>query len=145
MTNNLLASNVEALGRQLEWLNRSYVKCRKIGVKKEYSVSDFDKFETLSSRFARSIDFLVRRVFRSLDDVEFESQGSLIDVVNNAYKRGLFESMEEIGQMRDLRNDIVHEYLDEDLSESFAELLEVTPKLIEIVKRTIRYSDRYIQ
>lgn len=109
MTNDVLAANVDALGKQLAWLKRSFVKCRKIGIKKEYSVSEFDKFETLSSRFARSIDFLVRRVFRSLDDVEFESQGTLIDVVNNAHKRGLFESMEDIGAMRDLRNDVVHE------------------------------------
>ena len=140
MTGELLAANIKALEKQLSWLERSYKSCRKIGIKKKYTTVEFDRFETLSGRFARSIDFLVRKVFRSLDDAEFEIQGTLVDVVNNAHKRDLFESMEDFKAMRDLRNDIVHEYLDEDLKGGFAELLELTPKLLKVMSDTIRYS-----
>lgn len=108
MSNDLLQANIDSLKKQLNWLQRSYKICRKIGVKKNYSKAEFDRFETLSGRFGRSIDFLVRKVFRTLDDIEFEGQGTLIDVVNNAHKRGLFENTDDIAAMRDLRNDIVH-------------------------------------
>ena len=79
-----------------------------------------------------------------MDDIEFESQGTLIDVVNNAHKRELFESMDDMAAMRDLRNDIVHEYLEEDLKENFSELMKLTPKLVRIISKTIHYSDKYI-
>lgn len=144
MTSELLQANIDSLEKQLGWLKRSYASCRRIGRRKNYSRGEFDRFEMLSGRFARTIDFLVRRVFRTLDDIEFESQGTLIDVVNNAHKRGLFEATEDIASMRDLRNEIVHEYLDEDMKENFSELLELTPKLIDVVTKTIHYADRYL-
>ena len=144
MSTALLFKNIQALKKQLNWLERSLDICKKIGNKADFTLEELDKFETLTGRFSRSIDFLVRKVFRSLDDIEFESQGTLIDVVNNAHKRGLFKNIEDIGALRDLRNDIVHEYLDEGLKENFSELLELTPKLIEIIKTTINYSGKYI-
>ena len=144
MSTALLFKNIQALKKQLNWLERSLDICKKIGNKADFTLEELDKFETLTGRFSRSIDFLVRKVFRSLDDIEFESQGTLIDVVNNAHKRGLFKNIEDIGALRDLRNDIVHEYLDESLKENFSELLELTPKLIEIIKTTINYSGKYI-
>lgn len=39
-----------------------------------YEIEDFDKLENLSSRYARSIVFLVRKVFRSIDEAGFESR-----------------------------------------------------------------------
>jgi uncharacterized protein YutE (UPF0331/DUF86 family) len=53
--------------------------------------------------------------------------------------------MEVIRSIRDLRNEIVHEYLDLKLKDSFAELLELTPRLIEIIEKTISYSKRYLE
>ena len=143
MSNDILINNIEALKKQLRWLQYSFGKCSKIGVKNNYAPEEFDNFETLSSRFARSIDFLVRKVFRSLDDVEFERQGTLIDTVNNALKRGLISNEEDIKAIRNIRNDIAHEYVDEDLKSLFEVVLNFTPKLIEIIQNTIRYADKY--
>ncbi len=144
MSNPILQKNIEALEKQLGWLERSFKICVAEAINGDYTKDDFDNFETLAGRFSRSIDFLVRKVFRSLDDIEFESQGTLIDTVNSAHKRSLFKNIEDINRIRDLRNEIVHEYLDESLRESFTELLELTPKLIEIIKNTIEYSKRYL-
>jgi hypothetical protein len=140
----VLQENISALKKQLEWLQYSYEKSKKIGIKETYLPEEFDIFETLSSRFARSIDFLVRKVFRSLDDVEFEKQGTLIDVVNNAHKRGLFESENQIRLLKNIRNDIAHEYVDEGLKNLFGDILEQTPLLISIIKNSIEYSSRYL-
>lgn len=142
MSNKLLKQNIEYLQRQLKWLIRSYELCKTIGLKSVYSESEFDNFETLSGRFARTIDFLVRIVFRSIDDLEFESQGTLIDTVNNALKRNLIPDKNLFNNLRDLRNEIVHEYLEEELAPTFKDLLELTPYLIEIVNNTIDYSNK---
>ncbi|MGQ9797684.1 MAG: hypothetical protein ACUVRG_00075 [Ignavibacterium sp.] len=142
MSNKLLKQNIEYLQRQLKWLIRSYELCKTIGLKSVYSESEFDNFETLSGRFARTIDFLVRKVFRSIDDLEFEPQGTLIDTLNNALKRNLIPDINLFNTMRDLRNEIVHEYLEEELISTFKDLLELTPYLIEIVNNTIHYSNK---
>jgi len=142
MSNKVLKQNIEYLQKQLKWLTRSYELCKSIGLKSTYSESEFDNFETLSGRFARTIDFLVRKVFRSIDDLEFESQGTLIDTVNNALKRNLIPDRNLFNSMRDLRNEIAHEYLEEELASTFKDLLELTPYLIEIVNNTIHYSNK---
>jgi len=137
MSNKLLMQNIEYLEKQKQWLVRSYKLCKSIGFKSTFSESEFDNFETLSGRFARTLDFLVRKVFRSIDDLEFESQGTLIDTVNNALKRNLIIDINLFNNMRDLRNEITHEYLEEELLSTFKDLLTLTPYLIEIVNNTI--------
>lgn len=143
MSNSVLQNNIDALKKQLSWLKRSFEICKNHDTNIDYSNDDFDSFETLAGRFSRSINFLVRKAFRSFDDYEFEGQGTLIDTVNNAHKRGLFQNIEDMKRIRDLRNEIVHEYLDESLSDNFTELIELTPKLIEIIENTIEYFKKY--
>lgn len=142
MSNKLLKQNIEYLQRQLKWLKRPYELSKTIGLKSVYSESEFDNFETLSGRFARTIYFLVRKVFRSIDDLEFESQGTLIDTVNNALKRNLIPDINLFNNFRNLRNEIVNEYLEEELASTFKDLLEFTPYLIEIVNNTIQYANK---
>ena len=95
----------------------------------------------MCSRYSRGIDFLIRKIFRTLDEYEFENQGTLVDVVNNAHKRGLFEDIEELRIMKDIRNTIAHEYIEDDLVEVFEEVLEYCKKLIMIIKTTLTYID----
>jgi hypothetical protein len=141
---NLLENRV-LLEKQLFWLNHSFDEVEKVGLKEEYEVSEFDSYENLCSRFSRMIDFLVRKVFRSIDAVEFENQGTLIDTVNHAHKRGLFEDIETIRQIKDLRNNIAHEYIDDALQDLFEDIMRLTPHLIEIAKSTLKYTEQYQQ
>jgi len=39
----------------------------------------------------------MRKVFRSLDEIEYENQGTLIDVVDNAHKRGYLIPKKKLG------------------------------------------------
>ncbi len=103
-------------------------------------MDEFGKFETLSSRYSRSIDFLIRKFLRTLDAYEFETQGTLVDVVNRAHKRALFDDIEEIRVMKDIRNSIVHEYIEDDLIAIFDELLSYTPKLLSFMTNTLHYA-----
>ncbi|HQR73462.1 MAG TPA: hypothetical protein PLH07_03745 [Sulfurovum sp.] len=127
------------LQKQLSWIQISFDECSKIGIKKEYSIEEFGKFETLCSRYSRGIDFLIRKIFRTLDEYEFENQGTLIDVVNNAHKRGLFDDIEELRIMKDVRNTIAHEYIEDDLVEVFDEVLQYCETLIIIIENTLNY------
>ncbi|MBU0559155.1 MAG: hypothetical protein KKG93_06175, partial [Bacteroidetes bacterium] len=67
--------------------------------------------ETLASRFARVSDIVFQILFRSIDQVELENKGTLLDAVNRAHQRGLIESIDKMREIRDLRNQIVHEYV----------------------------------
>ena len=93
------------------------------------------EFEALTSRFARLTDFLINKVYRSIDAMEFVDQGTLIDVLNRADKRKLIDSLQEMRLLKDLRNDIAHEYLPERLQLLHQEVLSLTPKLLQLVQR----------
>ncbi len=138
-----LLENRKLLEKQLFWLNHSFDEVQKIGLKSEYEVSEFDSYENLCSRFSRMIDFLVRKIFRSIDAVEFENQGTLIDTVNHAHKRGLFENIELVRQIKDLRNEIAHEYIDDALQDLFEDIVRLTPLLIEMAETTLKYTQQY--
>jgi len=134
-----LLNDKKLLEKQLSWIEISYKVCLSIGIKDEYDIDEFGKFETLCSRYSRGIDFLIRKIFRSLDEYEFENQGTLIDVVNNAHKRSLFDSVDEIRIMKDIRNTIAHEYVEDELKEIFDEVLTYSKNLIKIMINTIEY------
>lgn len=138
-----LLENRRLLEKQLFWLTHSFDEVEKIGLKQHYAVNQFDAYENLCSRFGRMIDFLVRKMFRSIDDVEFEQQGTLIDVVNRAHKRNLFDDIDTIRQIKDIRNEIAHEYIDDALQELFGDIVRLTPELIAIAENTLRYTQRY--
>jgi len=139
MMKEKLLQDRKLLEKQLFWIDISFSECSKIGIKTNYSIDEFGKFETLCSRYSRSIDFLIRKIFRTLDEYEFENQGTLVDVVNNAHKRGLFKDVDQLRIMKDIRNSIVHEYIEDELTEVFEEVLEYTFELINIMKVTINY------
>ena len=129
--NELLNLNIEALQKQLNWLLHSHELCKNISLNPPYQIESFDKLENLSSRYVRSID-----------ESEFETQGTLIDVVNRAHKRRLFESMDNFRKRQMIRNEIVHQYMDDALPPMFPDLLDTTPLLISIIKNTLKYAEK---
>jgi len=138
----VLMENIKALENQYNWLARSYHQCKDLPLTEPCHPEAMDALETLCSRFSRSIDYLIRKVFRSIDDVEFENQGTLIDVVNHAAKRGLINSVEQMRAIKEIRNDIVHEYVQEGLQKLFADVLAQTPELMKMMQKTIQYAQQ---
>jgi hypothetical protein len=139
----VLRVNLHNLSSSLAWLRRSYNRCRVIGIKAEYTEDEFDQFEILTSRYARTTDLIVNKTIRSIDVVEFLDGGSSIDAANRAEKRGIIESVLELRELKDLRNEIAHEYETEDLSKLFATVLEAIPRVCAIADRIIRYGEKY--
>lgn len=135
----VLKENQLAMNSAIQWLERSYNLCSKIGIKEDYTDDEYDTFETLTSRYARAIDLIVRKVLRTIDIVEFEQPGTLIDIVNRAERRGLIDSVESLREMTDLRNEISHDYIKAELIETFEETLKQTLKVIELAKGIEKY------
>ena len=72
-----------------------------------------------------------------MDKYEFENQGTLLDVVNNAHKRELFDDIEKLRLIRCKK--FVHEYMEDELTDIFDEVLEYTEDLINIINTTLKY------
>jgi len=133
------------LEETLRWLKRSFNICKEIGIKEKYTEKEFDSFETLTSRFARTIDILIHKLFRSIDAVEFESEGTMIDVINRAHKRNLFESIDQIRLLKELRNEIAHEYVQDALISLFTRVLDSISDLLIIIENTHKYIQKYLK
>ena len=138
-----LFETIAMLDNAIHWLKRSYTICSGIGLKESYTEEEFDDFETLTSRFARVSDIIIQKAFRSIDAVEFENKGTLIDTINRAHKRGFFESIEKLREIRELRNSIAHEYLEEGLADAFTDVLRFTPELFDITTQIKTYCKKH--
>jgi uncharacterized protein YutE (UPF0331/DUF86 family) len=139
----VLRENLTGMRKSVLWLKRSHTKCSRIGVKDHYTEDEFDDFENLASRYARMLDVILNKLFRSIDATELEDGGTLLDVVNRAEKRGIVDSAERVRDLKDLRNDIVHEYETDDLRSLFRQTLNATPELFSIEENIERYCKRF--
>jgi hypothetical protein len=140
---DVLKTNLESLKQSIKWLRRSYDICVGIGIKDEYTEEEFDHFENLTSRYARTTDLLIGKVLRSIDRVELTNSGSVIDAANGAEKRGIVESVSKLRDLKDLRNEIAHEYETEDIKLLFSLVLASSLRLFEIADKTKKYCDKY--
>jgi uncharacterized protein YutE (UPF0331/DUF86 family) len=139
----VLLENLEGMRKSVMWLKRSHTRCSGIGVKEHYTEDEFDDFENLASRYARMLDVILNKVLRSIDAIELEDGGTLLDVVNRAEKRGIVDSAERVRDLKDLRNDIVHEYETDDLRSLFHQTLASTPELFGIAEKIEQYCRRF--
>jgi len=138
-----LAETLRQLDDSAMWLRRSLTRCRRAGKKRDLTSADLDAFEALTSRYARVSDMILQKLFRGLDALELEDGGTLLDALNRAEKRGLIESANDFREIRELRNEIAHEYAQENLRPLFSSVLKSTPALLEIIRRAHQYSQRY--
>ena len=123
------------LDKAVEILEYSLEKCGKIGIKTNYSLEELDVFENLTSRFARAADIYTQKVMKGIAIILREETKTYIDKAN------LFEKLEvadaqDLKLMRDLRNEISHEYKLKDITEMFQPAVEYSGKLIEVVEKT---------
>jgi hypothetical protein len=137
-----LKIQIDALKKAVSLLSYSSDKCFKIGTKKEYSIEELEAFDALTSRFARTSDLLTQKVFGLIDAMLLEEPGTFIDKLNRAEKRGLIQSAYVFKEIRELRNLIAHEYINEDINNLFKSILKYSPILIQTVIAIEAYLER---
>ncbi|MFH1562437.1 MAG: hypothetical protein ABIF11_03325 [Nitrospirota bacterium] len=129
------------LEQAVEMLKYSLQQCRKIGIKTDYSLEELDRFESLTSRFARTGDIYTQKVMKGIILILREELGTFIDRTN-LFEKLEISSAEDLKLIRDLRNEISHEYKVEDITEIFESVIEYSDKLIEIIERTKRFIEK---
>lgn len=101
-----------------------------------------ESIEAFSSRFARTVDLVVNKVLRTLDRVELLPQGTLLDVVNRAEKRGFITRAGDLREMKDVRNIIAHDYAGTKMAEIFVYCREKKPILDALCAAVAAYAGR---
>ena len=139
----LLEIELDLLDKAAAALRYSYDRCRGIGAKDAYSQEEKEKFEALTGRFARLSDILIQKTFRLIDVIDLDTEGTVRDRINRAERKELIESAAEFIEIRELRNEIAHEYIPEAIEAIFEMALAQTPLLLDSVERVKRYCERY--
>ena len=133
----ILDENVNALQDSIKWLKRSFRICDENYKTETLSDEAMDAFEGLTSRFSRVVDILFSKVFRSIAYLEKGETLSWIDSLLLMEKIGIINSTEDARLIKELRNDIVHEYLASDLTQLFKEVLSQCPILLKFTDQAI--------
>ncbi|MDR0527240.1 MAG: hypothetical protein LBG79_05445 [Spirochaetaceae bacterium] len=139
----ILKENIAAIDASVKKLCYSYQICSAIGIKSSYSEDEFAAFEAMTSRYARTTDMLVNKILRNIDSVEYEDSGTIIDVMNRAEKREIVQSAELLHTLKDLRNNIAHEYKINEIQKFFAEVLQNIPFLLKTIDSANKYCEKY--
>jgi hypothetical protein len=142
-----LGEILERLQKAVETLSYSYGKCQAIGVKDSFDAEEQDRFESLTAKFARLSDLIIKQAIKLIDILDLDEPPETIrDAINRAEKKGLIESGIRFVEIRKLRNRIAHEYAesDGDLVVIYRETLLSTPLLFDSVNRIVAYCQKHI-
>ena len=121
------------LDNSFKALSYSYDKCRAIGEKTDYDLEEQESFEALTSRFARTADILTHKAFKALFAILQENVKTIIDAANLSEKLGIAENADDILNIRELRNQIAHEYTNADLTTLFMDALRYVPEMKKVI------------
>lgn len=125
----LLARNQKLLQDSVATLHKSVEKALAIGRKTEYTFEEMETFDSLTSKFSRTSDIFLQKIIRTLWELLHEDRMPLIDVLNRAEKLQIIHSADTMLEIRDIRNQIAHEYIPEAIQDLVPEVIELTRKL----------------
>jgi len=117
-----------------QYMKLSVNKCKLIGIKENYSFEELESFDSLTSKFNRTSDIFTQKVLRTVWILLHEPFVPFIDMMNNCEKLELLRSADQMIEIRDLRNQIAHEYLPDAIRELVPEVIELSVSLIENIE-----------
>lgn len=138
-----LKEDFNRLDQAVKILNYSLQQCHKIGTKTDYSLEELDKFENLTSRFARTSDIYTQKIMKGIIIILREEAKTFIDKAN-LFEKLEISSAEDLKLIRDLRNEISHEYKVDDITEIFEAVMEYSDKLIKVIEKTKRFVEKVV-
>lgn len=136
----LLSEELDLLEKAVDTLILSMDKCKMILSKEgDYSFENLESFDSLTSKFGRTSDILTQKVLRTIWMLLHEPFVPFIDFMNQAEKIRLIKSAEMMIEIRDLRNQITHQYIPEAINELVPEVIELSAALIENINFTKKF------
>jgi len=130
----VLKANRDTLETALPSFLRSLEKCRAIDLEAPLSFEAEESFDALTSKFARVSDIFTQKVLKSFVILTREDAPTFMDRMNLCEKLGVIPSAEDLIDIRDLRNQIAHEYLSNNLIEVYQECLVLSDKLMTAIR-----------
>ena len=134
------------LVRASETLRYSYNVCTHIGVMPSYNEDERDRFESLTSKFARLSDLIIKQSIKVIDILDLEEAPETVrDAINRAEKKGLISSAAKFIEIRKLRNRISHEYAESDagIDGIYVAVLNHVAELFDAVERILNYTAKF--
>jgi uncharacterized protein YutE (UPF0331/DUF86 family) len=137
-----LTETLSVLDRSVDALQYSYAKCSAIKDPKEHSHRDQERFEALTSRFARTADILTQKALKTMFALIQENPKTFLDAANLLEKIEIIENAENILNIRELRNQIAHEYVVDDLQALYSDVLQFVPELEKVIANVKHYINK---
>ena len=135
----ILLTHWDLLQRSLTSLQQSRDKNHQLLQQSEFSFEELESIDSLTSKFSPTSDIYLQKVLRSISMLLLEDTAPLIDLLNRAEKLMIIVSAEELLQIRDIRNQIAHEYLPEAVPELAKEVVVMTTMLQKNIGQTERF------
>ena len=133
----ILEENMDALYKCAMQLRFSLDKC--LTITPPFSAENLESIEALTSRFARTADVLTHKAVKSLVLYLSEDAMTFIDTANFLEKIRVATSFDDVIRIRELRNEIAHEYSNRDTEELLHACLTFSPTLFGMMTRLVEY------
>ncbi len=124
-------------------LATSIERCESFILNKDFTEDQLIELEALTGRFARVSDLLIQKTFKTLDQLDGTTPGTVRDRLLLAEKKGLINSADEFIYIRDIRNRIAHEYEADALKDIFLFAFKNSRLLIDALKTAKEYSKKF--
>ena len=134
-----LDEHLAFLDKSIIALDFSYDKCSTIGEEEEYDLEQQESFEALTSRFARTSDILTQKVLKTMFIFLQENIKTVLDAANFLEKLEVIENADDLLNIREIRNQIAHEYVEPDVKSLFLYVLHYVPQLKNIINNVKAY------
>jgi hypothetical protein len=103
-----------------------------------------ESLDALTSKFSRVSDIFTQKVLKSLVLLTREDAPTFVDRMNLCEKLGIISSAADLIEIRDLRNQIAHEYLTENLTEIYGDCMVLSGKLLTEIKTANKAIQKYL-
>ncbi|VAW54637.1 hypothetical protein MNBD_GAMMA07-2728 [hydrothermal vent metagenome] len=128
---HLLNTQLILMDKSRSKLIESMSQCEKVNLDQLLNDKDEIIFEALTARFSRLSDFLIQKIFRTLDAIDLEDTGTVRDRINRAEKKAWIDSADDFIKIRTMRNIIAHEYSEAEVLEIYKNVLKLAPVLLK--------------
>jgi len=142
---SVLRANREVLDQAVPSFSKSLEKCRSLNLAGPRSFEVEESLDALTSKFARVSDIFTQKVLKSLVLLTREDAPTFVDRMNLCEKLGVISSAADLIEIRDLRNQIAHEYLSDNLTEIYGDCLTLSEKLLTEIQIAHPVIERYLK
>ena len=132
----LIIEEFSHLQQSVNTLLLSVEKCENIGKKENYSFEEMESFDSLTSKFNRTSDLYTQKVLRTIWALLHEPFVPFIDLLNKSERLQIIDEAESLLAIRDLRNQIAHEYIPEAITGLIPEVIGYCQALINNIDKT---------